>query len=151
MAVLGDRTPVQAASAAGPGRRRPVVLATLAVRVDPEAERIAVESALDAGVPLVVANLFWLPPCPTTVLRGELDAVRDTAARATARGIRTELLVRVGGRGPVRALLQLARDRDAGLVVLGPDRRRTGRRRLRRAAKAVSEGLDCLVWTVVDS
>jgi nucleotide-binding universal stress UspA family protein len=152
MPVLHDRTPVKAPPAAEPGRRRrPVVLATLSVRVDPEAEQIAIDSALETDAPLIVANLFWLPPCPGTVLRGEFDAVREAAARASARGIRTELLMQVCCRGPLRALLALARERDAGLVVLGPDRRRTGRRRLRTAAKTVCDGLDCLVWTAADN
>ena len=136
----------------GPGRRRrrPVVLATLSVPVDPEAERLAVEAALETGAQLVVADLFWLPPTAATVLRGDIEAVRETAARAAALGIRTELLVKVCGLGPARALVRLAREREAGLVVLGPDRRRAGRRRVGRAAKVVCDGVDCLVWTAPD-
>jgi nucleotide-binding universal stress UspA family protein len=131
-------------------RRRPVVLATISVPVDPEAERTAVEAALETGAALIVADLFWLPPTVATVLRGDLEAVRETAARAAACGIRTELVIKVCGLGPARALVRLAREREAGLVVLGPDRRRTGRRRFGRTAKVVCEGLDCLVWTALD-
>jgi nucleotide-binding universal stress UspA family protein len=111
---------------------------------------MAVETALETGAPLIVANLFWLPPTVATVLRGDLEAVRETAVRAAARGIRTELVVKVCGFGPARGLVRLAREREAGLVVLGPDRRRTGRRRLGRAARVVCERLDCLVWTAPD-
>ena len=38
----------------------PVVLATLSVRVDPNAERVAIESALETGTNLIVANM--MPP-----------------------------------------------------------------------------------------
>ena len=41
---------------------RPVVLGTLSVRPDPTAEDMAVGSALEAGVPLLVVNVVRLPP-----------------------------------------------------------------------------------------
>jgi nucleotide-binding universal stress UspA family protein len=147
-----DRFSVRApgTGGSGRGRRRPVLLATLSVPVDPEAERVAVESALETGAPLIVADFFWLPPTVATVLRGDLEAVRETAARAAARGVRTELVVKVCGFGPARGLVQLARRREVGLVVLGPDRRRAGRWRFGRAARLISERLDCLVWTALD-
>ena len=74
------------------GRARPVVLATLSVRVDPSAERMAVDSALEAGVPLVLVNVIRLPPYATTIVllgpeaatlphEEDLDAVRETANR----------------------------------------------------------------------
>ena len=40
---------------------RPVVLATLSVRVDPVAERVAIEAALETGARLLLANMIWLP------------------------------------------------------------------------------------------
>src|SRR5450432_437248 len=49
---------------------RPVVLATLSVRVDPRAERMAIESALESNPAhphLILANMLWLPPHPTTL------------------------------------------------------------------------------------
>jgi len=48
-------------------RKRPVVLGTLSVRVDPSAERMAIDSAIEAGVPLVIANILRLRPMPTTL------------------------------------------------------------------------------------
>ena len=103
---------------------RPVVLATLSVRVDPDAERMAIESALDAGARLIIANMLWLPPYPTTLILAreyatlpheeDLDAVRETAARAAARGITAELL-RISSRRPLAALLELIEERGAGL------------------------------------
>jgi hypothetical protein len=143
-----------------PTRARPVVLATLSVRVDPSAERMAIASALEAGVPLIVANLLPLRALPTTIgLLGaesttlpheeDLDAVRATATRAAGFGIKTELL-RITSRRPVTALLQVLRERDAGLLVFGPDLRLTSGRRFRRAAKRVRKEADCLVWVAPD-
>ena len=150
--ILVDRL-APPAPPGGVHRRRPVILATFSVRVEAAAEWMAIESALEAGAPLIVANVLWPPPSPTTVicLQEDLESVRETAARATAWGLDTELLMQVSGRRPVRALCKLARERDSGLVVFGPDPRRTGRRRLRRTAKAVRSGLDCLVWTADDA
>src|SRR3954453_9445455 len=104
-------------------RSRPVVLGTLSVRVDPSAERMAIDSAIEAGVPLVIANILRLRPYPATLAlvgpeglnlphEEDLDAVRATAARAAQLGLKTELL-RVTTRHPVRALLEVVRERDA--------------------------------------
>jgi nucleotide-binding universal stress UspA family protein len=145
---------------AEPTRARPVVLATLSVRVDPSAERMAIDSALEAGVPLIIANLLPFRPYPTTFgLLGpegmtlpheeDLDAVRSTAARAGKLGVKTELL-RVTTRHPVRALLEVVRERDAGLLVFGPDLSRTGRWRFRAFARRVRKQADCLVWVAPD-
>ena len=84
-----------------PTRVRPVVLATLSVRPDPSAERMAIDSALEAGAPLILVNLLKLRNYPTTIaLLGaeattipheeDLDAVRATAARAAQLGISTK-------------------------------------------------------------
>src|SRR6516165_317276 len=83
-------------------RQGPVVLATLAVRVDPSAERMALESALEAGARLILANMIMLPAFPRTLILArqyatlpheeDLDAVRETAARSAELGIKTELL-----------------------------------------------------------
>jgi hypothetical protein len=145
--------------ASGRQRARPVVLGTLSVRVDPSAERVALESALEAGVSLIVANMIMLPAYPTTMILApeyatlpheeDLDAVRETASRAAALGIRTELL-RISSRHPVRALLELVSEREAGLLVFGPDLRLTNRIRFRVAARAVRRGASCLVWIAPD-
>ncbi len=136
------------------------MLATLAVRVDPTAERMAIDSAVEAGVPLVVVNLIPLAFYVTTmVLLGperttlpheeDLDAVRATAARAADLGVKTELL-RVRTRHAVPALLEVVRERDAGLLVFGPDLRLTSRRRFRSAARKVRRDAECLVWIAPD-
>ena len=134
---------------------RPVVLATLSVRVDPEAERFAIDSALETGARLIIANMLWLPPHPTTLTLArevavlpheeDLDAIRETAARAAARGVRVELL-RISSRRPLAALLELIDERGAGLVVLGPDPRRTPRWWRAAAARRIRRRAGCLVW-----
>jgi nucleotide-binding universal stress UspA family protein len=152
----GDRT--AAPRQAAPTRARPVVLGTLSVRIDPAAEEMAIASALEAGVPLVIANMLHLPPYPATVILAgpgaatlpheeALEEVRATAARAAALGIRTELL-RISSPRPVAALLELVAERDAGLLVFGP----AGRRgvRFRRAARRVRRDAPCLVWVAPD-
>jgi nucleotide-binding universal stress UspA family protein len=141
-------------------RARPVILATLSVRVDPSAERMAIDSALEAGVPLIIANLLPFRPYPTTfALVGaegmnlpheeDLDAVRATAERAATLGVKTELL-RVTTRRPVQALIEVVHERDAGLLVFGPDLHLTGRRRFRSVARRVRREADCLVWVAPD-
>ena len=145
---------------AEPTRARPVVLATLSVRIDPSAERMALESALEAGVPLVIVNLLPLRPYPTTFgLLGhegmtlpheeDLDAVRATAERAAKLGLKTDLL-RVTSRRPVQALLEVVSERDAGLLVFGPDLKLTGRLRFRWVARRVRRDGPCLVWIAPD-
>src|SRR5919108_1099061 len=160
MSKLRDRHLDVERFSAEPTRARPVMLATLSVRVDPSAERMAIDSALEAGVPLIIVNLLPFRPYPTTLgLLGvegmtlpheeDLDALRSTAERAGRLGVRTELL-RVTTRHPVRALLELVRERDAGLLVFGPDVRRTGRWRFLTIARRVRKQVDCLVWVAAD-
>jgi nucleotide-binding universal stress UspA family protein len=157
---ISDRRDDQVAQLRSATSARPVLLATLSVRIDPSAERMAIDSALEAGVALLLVNLLPLRPYPTTIgLLGaerstlpheeDLDAVRSTAHRAARLGLRTELL-RVTTRRPVRALLELARERDAGLIVFGPDLGLIGRLRFRAAARRVRRDADCLVWVVPD-
>jgi Universal stress protein family len=157
---LRDRSERIARLPAEPTRARPVLLATLSVRVDPSAERMAIDSAIEAGVPLIIANLLPLRPYPTTLgLVGpegvnlpheeDLEAVRATAKRAAALGVQTELL-RVTTRRPLKALLEVVRERDAGLLVFGPDRRLIARWRFRSVAKRVRREADCLVWIAPD-
>jgi hypothetical protein len=160
MAEVRDRDRTAAPVATARTGARPVVLATLQVRIDPAAEDIAVASALEAGVPLIVANMLHLPPYPATVMlvgaenatlphEEALEEVRATAARAAALGIPTELL-RVSSRRPVRALLQLVAERDAGLLVFGPSSGRIRGPRLRAAERRVRRDAPCLVWVAPD-
>jgi nucleotide-binding universal stress UspA family protein len=160
MAQLKDRDADLAKWSVEGTHARPVVLGTLSVRVDPSAERMAIDSALEAGVPLVIANILPLRPYPTTLaLLGpeglnlpheeDLDAVRATARRAADLGVKTELL-RVTTRRPVQALLEIVSERDAGLLVFGPDLRLTSRIRFRLAARRLRREAGCLIWVAPD-
>jgi hypothetical protein len=160
MVKLRDRRDDATTSAAEPTRARPVVLATMAVRVHPSAERMAIDSAIEAGVPLVLVNLIPLPAYTTTmVLLGPegttlpheeaLEEVRKTAGRAAELGVKTELL-RVRTKRPVRALLEVVSEHEAGLLVFGPDVDRVGRLSFRRAARRVRRDAGCLVWVAPD-
>jgi Universal stress protein family len=156
MSLTIDRG-VRAPAGSGVGRSRasPVLLATLAVRIDLRAEAMAIDSALETGARLIVANMLELPPYPLTFMLApeyatlpheeDLGAVRGTAERAAASGVRTELL-RVTSPRPVRALLELVSERGAGLLVFGPDRSVTPRLRFRAAARRVRRDAACLVW-----
>ena len=153
--VIDSGHPPAELSAPGNVRRRPVILATLSVRVDPNAERVALESALETGTSLIVANMLPLQPYPLTFILApdqltlpheeDLEAVRATARRAADLGIHTELL-RVSSRRPLAALIELIRERRPGLVVLGPDATRTPHWRLWLAGRRVRRQADCLVW-----
>ncbi len=160
MTKLRDRRDDLTGSPAEPTQARPVVLATLAVPVHPSAERMAIDSAIEAGVPLVLVNLIPLPPYVTTmVLLGPegttlpheeaLEEVRETAGRAAQLGVKTELL-RVRTKRPVKALLEVLRERDAGLLVFGPHLDMIGRLRFKRAARRVRREAGCLVWVAPD-
>jgi hypothetical protein len=160
MTQLRDRREDDVALPAEPTRARPVVLATLAVRVHPSAERMAIDSAIEAGVPLVIVNLIPLPPYPRTLMlvgpeattlphEEALDELRATAQRAADLGVKTELL-RVRTRHAVKALLEILHERDAGLLVFGPHLGMVGRFRFRRTASRVRREADCLVWVAPD-
>lgn len=160
MPKLRDRHEAVLGAPAEPTEARPVLLATLQVRVDPTAERMAIDSALEAGVPLLLVNLIRLPPYATTMIlvgpehttlphEEDLEAVRATATRAAELGVKTELL-RVRTTRPVQALLEVARERDAGLIVFGPHLGRVARRRFSRAARRIRREASCLVWVAPD-
>jgi hypothetical protein len=139
-----------------PGAGRPVLLATFfGIPFLPAACELAVGSAVETGQPLIVANFVELPPLPMSVRLGHdhLDdppevqaALRAPAEQARLLGVTVERLL-VRSPRPVAALVQLIAERRPGLVVLGPEPGRLGRRSLRRARRAVREKTDCLVWT----
>jgi nucleotide-binding universal stress UspA family protein len=71
--------------------------------------------------------------------------VRATARRAAELGVKTELL-RVRTRHAAAALLEVARERDAGLLVFGPDLSGISRLRSRAVERRIRRDADCLVW-----
>lgn len=134
--------------------KRPVVLATLGVPFEPEASRVAVDSAVEAGQPLVIVNVVELPPLAMSVRMGydqlpdeprDAEAFRAPAALAASLGVAVER-IRVRSPRPVAALLEVVAERRPGLLVFGPDRKRLRKRLYRKAAKAVADRAPCLVW-----
>jgi nucleotide-binding universal stress UspA family protein len=132
------------------------MLATLGVPFDPDAASYAVDTAVESGQPLIVANVTQLEPLPMSLRLG-YDALEEFTPEVTASvkrpvelaaslGIRVER-IRVRSPRPIQALLQLGAERGVGLLVFGPDRTRMSPRSYRRAVRAVLDGARCLVWT----
>jgi nucleotide-binding universal stress UspA family protein len=136
-----------------PAVRRPVLLATFGVPFAARAVEVAVEAAVEAGQPLVCVNVVELAPLPLSLMLGhdqidspaDAEALAAPASLAQSLGVAVERL-RVRSPRPIEALLSLVREREPGLLVFGPDRRRLTRRRYRKAADAVRERASCLVW-----
>ncbi len=131
------------------------MLATLGVPFDPAASAFAVDSAVESGQPLLVAVLVELPPLPLSVLLGfdQIDSPEEAAAflapaaLAASLGVAVERL-RVRSVRPVTALLELASEREPGLLVLGPDLAKVSKRLYRKAVRELRERSPCLVWIV---
>jgi len=136
------------------GEEGPVLLATLGVPLDQDAVRFAVAAAVESGRPLVVANVVELPPLPLSVILGydQLEDTRETAETLAASaelarslGVRVERL-RVRSPRPVAALLEIAGELRPGLLVFGPDSERLSSRVRRKAVRAITDKVSCLVW-----
>lgn len=151
MLTVRRRGPSEVAPlAAAPAR--PVVLATLDVPFDEEATVFAVDSAVESGQPLVVVNAAQI--LPTTVsllgygyierddLQGELS---KPAQLAQSLAVHVERL-RVCSPHPVDALLEVVAERNPGVLVFGPDRKRLRRWTYARAASRIRKRVSCLVW-----
>jgi nucleotide-binding universal stress UspA family protein len=132
---------------------RPVLLATLGVPFDDEAAAFAVDTAVESGAQLIVANCVELPPLPMSVMLGHdqidlpevVEAIRAPAQLAQRLGVDVER-IRVKSLRPIEGLLELVAERRPGLVVFGPDRARVSRRVYRKACRLLRDRLDCLVW-----
>jgi hypothetical protein len=113
-----------------------------------------VDSAVESGQELVLVNAVELILGPGAFVFGtswelegeeEARALAAPARLAASLGVRVERL-RVCSPHPVDALVEVVGEREAGLLVFGPDRARLRPRRYRRAAQAVRERVRCLVW-----
>lgn len=137
------------------GESRPVLLATFfSVPFDQSASTLAVDSAIEVGMPLVVANIVELPPLPMSVRLGfdhlddppDIDvALRAPAELAHSLGVRVERLL-VRSPRPIAALMQLTAERRPGLLVLGSEQARLSRRFSARLWRIVRAEAGCLVW-----
>jgi nucleotide-binding universal stress UspA family protein len=133
---------------------RPVLLATLDVPFDQAAVVFAVDSAVELGARLIVANFVERAPLPLSAMLGYddlpyapevADSLQAPARLARSLGIDVTRL-RVKSFHPVQAMLEVAAEQDAGIFVFGPDRSRIRRLRYRRAARAIRSGVTVLVW-----
>jgi Universal stress protein family len=137
------------------GSGSPILLATFGVPFDEGAVAVALDAAVESGEPLIVANVTRLEPLALSVMMGydaleeltpEVSASVGRPARLAAGfGLRVERL-RIRTPRPVAALLELAREREPGLLVFGPDRERLSRRRYRKASAILRSRAGCLVW-----
>jgi nucleotide-binding universal stress UspA family protein len=138
-------------SAAG----KPVLLATLGAPFDEAAAVYAVDSAVESGSALIVANFTRLEPLALSVMFGYdaleeftpevSESVRRPAALARSLGVAVERF-RVRSPRPVRALLDLVVERGVGLLVFGPDRGAVSRRLYERAVRTIRAEATCLIW-----
>ena len=134
---------------------RPILLATLGAPFVDEAVAFAVDSAVEAGQPLIVANITLLEPLAMSVILGYdaleeftpevSESVRRPVELAHSLGVTVERL-RIRSPRPIKALLELASERRPGLLVFGADRRGLAPRTYRRAVRAIREGAGCLIW-----
>jgi hypothetical protein len=139
---------------------RPVLLATLGVPLNEEASVFAVDTAVESGQRLVVANVTALEPLRMSIALG-YDALPEltpevsasllrSAELARSLGVHVERL-RVRSPRPLQALVDLVADVRPGLFVFGPDRRALRERRYRKALGAVRDRVTCLVWVPNDA
>jgi nucleotide-binding universal stress UspA family protein len=133
---------------------RPVLLATLDVPFDHDAVVFAVDSAVEMGERLIVANVVEWAPLPLSTILGydelpyppEMErSLAEPARLALSLGINVTRL-KVKSLHPIPAMLEVVAEQNAGLFVFGPDRSRMMRLRYRRAARAIRSHVTTLIW-----
>ena len=144
------RAPQQPSRAGG----KPVMLATLDVPFDQGAVSFAVETAVEAGQRLIIANFVERAPLPLSAMLGYDDlperpemaqSLGEPVRLAHSLGINVTKL-RVKSFHPIPAMLEVVAEQNAGLFVFGPDRKRMMRLRYRRAARAIRSSVTTLTW-----
>ena len=130
------------------------MLATLGVPFDTDAVAFAVDSAVELGERLIVANFTEQAPLPLSTMLGydELpyppemaQSLLAAAKLAGSLGVEVTRL-RVKSFHPNQAMLEVLAEQGAGIFVFGPDRSQIGRLRYRRAARAIRSRATALVW-----
>jgi hypothetical protein len=137
--------------ASGAPERGAVMLVTLEAGFDAEAERLAIASALDGGLPLRLVDLIDMALSPAAaILRrrslatpAEQEAVHRSAQTAAALGLDVVIL-HVHSRRPAKALAEVIGEERPSLLVVGPSRVRD-RRRVRSVVRQACQA-SCLVW-----
>jgi len=142
----------QATLASEPTERKPVMLVTLDISFDEAAVETAVAAALEANSELLVCLAVSLPvgnagaagrrTMGNPVVR---EQITQLVANARAAGARTQFFVYNSPR-PLSATIGVAKTREVGLLVFGPNRKRYGRLRFRLHARTLRRKAGCLVW-----
>ena len=150
LAAPQPATPRIADRAAG----RPVLLATLDVPFDGDAVAFAVDSAVELGERLIVANFVERPPLPLSAMLGcdelpytaEMTEALAAPVRLAAESGVAVTRLRIKSFHPIPAMVQVSAEEGAGIFVFGPDRSRIPRLRYWRAARALRSSVTSLVW-----
>jgi hypothetical protein len=130
------------------------MLATLDVPFDHDAVVFAVDTAVELGERLVIANIVERPPLPLSTILGYedlpypqemADSLAEPVRLARSLGVEVSRL-RVKSLHPIPALLEAVAELNPGVFVFGPDRRRMMRLRYWRAARAIRSTVTTLVW-----
>ena len=154
MPVLQQRQRPQVTAGLVGARGRPVMLATLDVPFDSDAVVFAVDSAVELGQRLIVANFVEQAPLPLSAMMGYDDlpyppemaeSLYQPVRLAQSLGVEVTRL-RVKSFHPIPALLEVVAEQDPGLLVFGPDRSKIMRLRYWRAARAIRSRVTTLIW-----
>jgi nucleotide-binding universal stress UspA family protein len=139
--------------ALGASDPRPVVLATLAVPFEPEAFRVALQAAMESSVTLIIVDAIELPFWPQSIatrhaeteLESDRAQIKEFVSQAAGLGVDVEHL-RVRSPRPAEAVIQIAAERRAGLLVFGPDPSRFRPRFFSRVVRRIRKRSSCLLW-----
>ena len=154
MPVLQQRQRPEATAGRAGARGRPVMLATLDVPFDSDAVVFAVDSAVELGQRLIVANFVEQQPLPLSAMLGYDDlpyppemaeSLYQPVRLAQSFGVEV-IRLRVKSFHPIPALLEVVAEQDPGLLVFGPDRSKIMRLRYWRAARAIRSRVTTLIW-----
>jgi Universal stress protein family len=134
-------------------RIRPVVLATTAVPFEADAFAVALGAAMESQATLIVIDAVELPFWPQSIatrhadteLDTDRECIRERVDQAVALGVHVEHL-RVRSPRPIDAMLEVAGEREAGLLVFGPDRSRLRPRAFARMVRRIRRRASCLLW-----
>ena len=131
------------------------MLATLDAPFDTNAVAFAVDSAVELGQRLIVANFVERAPLPLSAMLGYDDlpcppqleeSLKAPAMLALSLGVEVTRL-RVKSFHPIPAMLEVVAEQAPAIFVFGPDRARVPRLRYRRAVRAIRSGTATLLWT----
>jgi len=133
---------------------RPILLGTLDAPFDHDAVIFAVDSAVELGQRLIIANFVERPPLPLSAMLGYddlpytpemADSLDQPARLARSLGVEVTRL-RVKSFHPIQAMLEVISEQGAGIFVFGPDRRKIRRLQYWRAVRAIRAKATALVW-----